>query len=340
MKPTDFSYYLTGFLTRFLPGEIGASQNTISSYRDTFILFLRFLRDEKNISADELTLKMIHKKWIVDYLDWTEGPRQCSTSTRNVRLAALHSFFKYLQYENPDHLMEWQAILSIPVKKAKKEMMNYLSLDGMKLLLSMPDTGIQNGRRDLALLTLLYDTGARVQEIIDLMPSSVRLDEPCTVKLIGKGNKARIVPLMSPAIKILKCYMEERDLLGDHANLYPLFFNKRKEKLTRAGVNYILTKYKNMAREKDQALIPEILSCHCLRHSKAMHLLQAGVNIVYIRDILGHSSIQATEVYAKVDSKQKREAIENAYTDVSPSEEPEWQKNQDLLTWLTRFNKQ
>ncbi|MFT8710424.1 MAG: tyrosine-type recombinase/integrase, partial [Sporolactobacillus sp.] len=194
-------------------------------------------------------------------------------------------------------------------------------------------------RRNLALLTLLYDTGARVQEIIDLTPSSVRLDEPATVKLIGKGNKARIVPLMNPTVKILRRYMEEQDLLKNFSNVYPLFFNKRKEKLTRAGVHYILTKYKNMAREKDQAIIPEVLSCHCLRHSKAMHLLQAGVNLIYIRDILGHSSIQITEVYAKVDSRQKREAIENAYTDVSPSEKPEWQENQDLLTWLVHFNK-
>lgn len=339
MKPTDFSYYLTGFLTKFLPGEVGASQNTIHSYRDTFILFLRFLRDKKDTSADELTLKMIHKNWIVDYLNWIEGSRQCSVSTRNVRLAALHSFFKYLQYENPDHLLEWQAILSIPMKKAKKKMMNYLSLDGIKLLLSMPNTGMMAERRNLALLTLLYDTGARVQEIIDLTPSSVRLDEPATVKLIGKGNKARIVPLMNPTVKILRRYMEEQDLLKNFSNVYPLFFNKRKEKLTRAGVHYILTKYKNMAREKDQAIIPEVLSCHCLRHSKAMHLLQAGVNLIYIRDILGHSSIQITEVYAKVDSRQKREAIENAYTDVSPSEKPEWQENQDLLTWLVHFNK-
>ncbi|MFT8709311.1 MAG: site-specific integrase, partial [Sporolactobacillus sp.] len=163
MKPTDFSYYLTGFLTKFLPGEVGASQNTIHSYRDTFILFLRFLRDKKDTSADELTLKMIHKNWIVDYLNWIEGSRQCSVSTRNVRLAALHSFFKYLQYENPDHLLEWQAILSIPMKKAKKKMMNYLSLDGIKLLLSMPNTGMMAEHRNLALLTLLYDTGARVQ---------------------------------------------------------------------------------------------------------------------------------------------------------------------------------
>jgi integrase/recombinase XerD len=339
MKPTDFSYYLTGFLSKFLPGEIGVSKNTIASYRDTFILFLRFVNEEKGISVEQITLDMITKNLVVEYLDWTEDKRRCSTSTRNVRLAALHSFFKYLQYENPDNLLEWQKILSIPVKKTEKKTINYLTLDGIKLLLKMPNQHTTAGRRDLALLTLMYDTGARVQEIIDLTPSMVRFDKPYTIKLIGKGNKARIVPLMEPTMKILKQYMEEQDLLTNSSNLYPLFFNKRKEKLTRAGVNYILTKYKSLAQKEDSTLIPEVFSCHCLRHSKAMHLLQAGVNLVYIRDILGHCSVQVTEIYAKADSKQKREAIEKAYTEVSPNEEPVWEKSENLLTWLKSFNK-
>ncbi|WP_019157274.1 site-specific integrase [Robertmurraya massiliosenegalensis] len=339
MKPTDFSFYLTGFLTKYLPGETGASKNTIDSYRDTFILFLRFLRDVKEIPTDQLTLNLITKNTVVEYLDWTEEYRKCSISTRNVRLAALHSFFKYLQYENPDNLLEWQKILSIPVKKAEKKTINYLTLNGIKLLLKMPNVNTVAGRRDLALISLMYDTGARVQEIIDLTPSMVRFDKPFTIKLIGKGNKARIVPLMEPTVKIIKKYMEEQGLLKNSSNLYPLFFNNRKEKLTRAGVNYILTKYKNLARKEDHTLIPEVLSCHCLRHSKAMHLLQAGVNLVYIRDMLGHTSVQVTEIYAKTDSRQKREAIEKAYVDVLPNEEPEWQKNEDLLGWLQSFNK-
>lgn len=186
--------------------------------------------------ADSLTLNMITKKIVVDYLDWTEEVRRCSISTRNVRLAALHSFFKYLQYENPDNLLEWQKILSIPVKKAKKKTINYLTVDGIKLLLKMPNVDTMVGRRDLALLTLMYDTGARVQEIIDLIPSMVRFDKPYTIKLIGKGNKARIVPLMEPTVRILKRYMEEQGLLKSSSNLYPLFFNKRGEKLTRAGM--------------------------------------------------------------------------------------------------------
>jgi integrase/recombinase XerD len=204
MKPTDFSYYLTGFLSKFLPGEIGASKNTIASYRDTFILLLRFLKDEKKISVEQLTLNKITKSIVVDYLDWTEDKRKCSTSTRNVRLAALHSFFKYLQYENPDNLLEWQKILSIPVKKTEKKSVNYLTLDGIKLLLEMPNLNTEAGRRDLALITLMYDTGARVQEIIDLTPSMIRFDKPYTIKLIGKGNKARVVPLMEPTMQIVK----------------------------------------------------------------------------------------------------------------------------------------
>lgn len=282
---------------------------------------------------------MVTKDMVVEYLEWTENKRHCSISTRNVRLAALHSFFHFLQYQNPDNLLEWQRILSIPVKKAEKKTINYLTLDGIKTLLKMPDQNTKTGRRDLALLTLMYDTGARVQELIDLTPSQIRFDKPYTVKLVGKGNKARIVPLMEPTKQLLRRYMEEQWLLKSSANMYPLFFNNRKEKLTRAGINYILAKYRDMAREHDNSLIPKILTCHCLRHSKAMHLLQAGVNLVYIRDILGHCSVQVTEVYAKVDSRQKREAIEKAYTDVTPTEEPVWQRNNDLLDWLKNFNR-
>ncbi|WML26682.1 site-specific integrase [Neobacillus sp. OS1-33] len=337
MKPTDFSKYLTDFLTRYMPGEIGASSNTIASYKDTFILFLIFSKDRKAIPANKLTLNLITQGLIVEFLEWIETERKCSAATRNVRLAALNSFFRYLQYQNPENLLEWQRILSIPVKKTEKPTIKYLTLDGIKLLLQEPDQSKPSGRRDLALLSLMYDSGARVQEIIDLSPSMIRLEEPCTIKLIGKGNKARIVPLMESQIELLKRYMIEQKLMDPSANMYPLFSNNKKEKLTRAGVNYILGKYAKQARIKNPALIPEKLSCHCLRHSKAMHLLQSGVNLVYIRDILGHTSVQVTEIYARTDSKMKREAIEKAYTKVTPEETPVWLVNDDLLNWLKSF---
>ncbi len=339
MRPTDFSKSLTDFLIRYLPGERGASKNTITSYKDTFILFLAFLKESKNIPAERLTLSHITKETVVEYLDWLEEERHCCAATRNVRLAAVHSFFHYLQYQNPENLMEWHRILSIPVKKTEETTINYLSVEGIRLLLECPDQSTKNGRRDLALLSLMYNSGARVQEIIDLTPYMVRLDLPCTVKLIGKGNKARIVPLLEQQLKFLKIYMDEQKLRQPYANMYPLFSNNRKEKLTRAGVNYILLKYAKQARMKEPSLIPEKLSCHCLRHSLAMHLLRSGVNLVYIRDILGHTSIQVTERYARADSRQKREAIEKAYSDVSPTETPLWLSNDNLLGWLKSFNR-
>jgi integrase/recombinase XerD len=338
MRPTDFSKSLTDFLTCYLPGERGASKNTIASYKDTFILFLMFQKEKKSIKAEKLTLRLITKDSIVEFLNWLEVERHCCAATRNVRLAALHSFFRYLQYQNPEYMVEWQRILSIPSKKTEKIAINYLSVEGIRLLLAGPDLSTKNGRRDLALLSLMYNSGARVQEIIDLTPSMVRLDHPCTVKLIGKGNKARIVPLLEQQLTFLKTYMDEQNLLEPYANRYPLFSNSRKEKLTRAGVNYILAKYARQARMKEPSLIPEKFSCHSLRHSIAMHLLQSGVNLIYIRDILGHTSVQVTEVYARTDSRQKREAIENAYSDVSPKEVPSWLTNDDLLEWLKSFS--
>ena len=337
MMPTDFSKSLTDYLSKYLPGERGMSVNTINSYKVTFILFINFIESQKNISVNRLSLKHITRECIVQFLDWLQTNRHCSDSTRNDRLAAIHSFFKFLQYEVPENINEWQRILSIKVKKAKKHPMNYLTVEGVRLLLSQPDQSTKKGRRDLAMLALMYDSAARVQEIIDLTPSSVRLTKPFIIKLVGKGNKARIVPLIDEEAAHLKYYMERNHLLESHANLYPLFYNSRKEKLTRAGVHHILHYYASIAREKDQKLIPEKISPHSLRHSKAMHLLQAGVNLVYIRDILGHESVQTTEVYARVDSKQKREAIEKAYADVVKREVPSWTNNDNLLEWLKNF---
>ncbi len=187
----------------------------------------------------------------------------------------------------------------------------------------------------------MYDSGARVQELLDLTPSSIRLEAPYIVKLMGKGRKERIVPLQNEQVVLLKAYMEENRLLETHNDRHPLFFNCWRRKLTRSGVNYILKAYADMARKVDPLLVPEKISCHVLRHSKAMHLLQAGVNLVYIRDILGHVSIQTTDVYARADSKQKREALEKAYVDVIPETDREkpWERNAPLLEWLKGLGK-
>ena len=338
MKPTNFSKYLTDFLLRYLPHERGESTNTIHSYRDTFTLYLVYM-ESKGVKAEKLTMESITKENILSFLDWLETKRSCCTSTRNLRLAAIQSFFKYLQYQSSDHLYEYQEIMAINNKKSVKPIMNYLTVEEMKILLQQPDTTKPKGRRDLALLSLMYDTACRVSEVISLTPQCVRLDEPYTVIITGKGNKNRVVPMLEEQLDILKIYMKENGLLRSECLQHPLFTNCWGEKLTRAGVANILDRYIKKAKLLHPTLMKGKISCHSLRHSKAMHLLQAGVNLVYIRDILGHVNVQTTEIYARADSKVKREAIEKAYIKVvqEVDTKPMWQGNEKLMDFLKSF---
>ena len=341
METTNFAKYISDFFAKYLPGDRNVSHNTILAYKDAFVQFITFMKEQKGIAVQKLTLEKITKETVIDFLDWLQHTRHCSNGTRNNRLAAIRSFLNYLQYENPERLFEWQKIMSIKVKQHEKKSINYLTTDGIKLLLEQPDVSTRNGRRNLALLSLMYDSGARVQEMIDLTSSSIRLDSPNLVKLVGKGRKARMVPLQEEQIVFLKKYMQEVHLLEPHANQYPLFANTRSEKLTRAGVTYILKTYADQARKINPAIIPETISCHSLRHSKAMHLLQAGVNLVYIRDILGHVSVQTADIYARADSKQKRDAFEKVYVEMKPekSKDKSWEKDDTLLEWLKNLKK-
>jgi len=337
---TNFAKYLCKFLSEYLPHGRNKSPNTITSYRDTFVLFINYMKDVKNVKVEKLTLDQLTCQCVLDFLSWIQQDRECGMATRNYRLAAIHSFISFLQYEQIGQLEQWQKILSIKAVKTESAAINYLTTDGMKALLKQPDTTTANGRRHLALLSLMYDTGARVQEMIDLTPESLRIEsKPYTIRIIGKGRKARIVPLLEEQVCILRKYMEENNLFENYRLKHPLFFNYRNEKLTRAGVTYILKTYANLAKKENPGLIPDVISCHSLRHSKSMHLLQAGVNLVYLRDLLGHVSIQSTDVYARADSKQKREALEKAYTDLVPenAKTREWEKNPNLLQWLNNL---
>lgn len=339
MKPTDFSKYLTDFLSIYLPGERGFSTNTIRSYKDTFVLLLRFMHENKGININTLKLSHMNQEIILEFLNWLEVTRKCSITTRNARLAAIHSFFHYVQYSNPILLHEWQRILAIPFKKANKSTRSYLSTDEIKILLSQPDQSTEKGKRDLAMMSLMYDSGARVQEIIDITPAAINFNKPYTLKIKGKGNKKRIIPLMEAQVKILRIYMDTQHLLDSKYSATPLFCNSRLEKFTRMGLNNILQKYVEQARANQGCDFSNKVTPHTLRHSKAMHLLQAGVNIIYIRDFLGHSSITTTEIYAKADTKMKREAIEKAYpnsVDVK-TEESIWINNAGIMDWLKKL---
>jgi len=336
MQPTDFAKYLTEFLSVYLPEQKNVSKNTIHSYRDTFKLLINYSQEIKKKPVEKITLNVLSSEWIVDFLEWLGSERKCSISTRNQRLAAVHSFFRYVQAEEPAGIAHFQKITSIPIKKAKKAMVDYLTPDAIKLLLEQPDKYTPKGRRDLTLISVLYDTGARVQELVDIKVGDVTLQAPPVITLTGKGNKSRRVPLMKNTAALLQNYLLENKLDKPWKNESPLFTNNQHHKLTKEGVTHIIAKYVESAR-KTSTLLPQKVNNHMLRHSKAMHLLQAGVNLIYIRDFLGHVDLKTTEIYAKADTETKRKAMENAYPDLINSNLPDWNKDQALLSWLSEI---
>src|SRR5665647_790722 len=336
MNPTNFAKHLTNFFAVYLKEQKNASRNTISAYKDAFKLLLKYCQDIRGIAIERIRMDIITAELVKGFLNWIEQDRKCSVATRNQRLAALHSFFRYVQGEDPSAIYAFQKIISIPIKKTGKKALSHLTPEAVKLLLDQPDKCSPKGRRDLTLLSVLYDTAARVQELIDVEIKDIRLDSPAVLLLKGKGNKQRRVPLMKNTATLIQQYLLENDLNAPWKNQYPLFVNSQKRKLTKEGVAYILTKYAKMARAVSPIFISHI-SPHVLRHAKAMHLLQAGVNLIYIRDYLGHLDLKTTEIYARADTETKRKAIEKAFPEIASGQLPDWNKDKDLLTWLSEL---
>ena len=335
-KITDFARSLESFFIDFLATEVGASKHTVRAYRDTFVLLIDFMKERYGISVYNIKLSHFDRDVILSFLEWLELKRKNCTSTRNQRFAAIRSFCNFLARRDPARLATWQSILSVRFRRAQSKAMNYMTIDGLKCLLDQVSTNNLNGRRNLTLLSLLYETGARVQELVDLTPSSIRLEKPAIIRLHGKGDKIRIVPLRGQMVDMLTIYIKENRLDLSSRNESPLFFNSRYEKLTGSGINYIINRYASMARLTNPNIIPDKISPHSFRHSRAMHLLQAGVNLVYIRDLLGHVSVQTTEIYARADSKQKRIALERATENVMTVElgDASWEKDENLKSFL------
>lgn len=331
IKQTDFAACVSDYFTKHLAGVRNLSSNTIKSYRDTFCLLLIFLKEEQSVKIEKTNLADIDDKVICHFLDWLETTRNNCVTTRNLRLSAIHAFYRYVQMQHPELLLQCQRILAIPLKETEKKTVDYLPEDVLKELLALPNQSKKYGIRDTAILCLLYDSGARVQEIIDLSLSDLRLETLATVRLLGKGRKVRIVPLMTPTATILRKYLNAWDLNPTVKPDAPLFVNHQGIRLTRPGVTYILNKYMSQIawQTNRKAVTP-----HIIRHSKAMHLLRANVDLHYIRDFLGHAHIDTTEVYARADAEMKRKALEKVHLDMPVEKQTSWQKDQKLLSWL------
>lgn len=335
MKKTDFTKALTAYFSTYLPLTCGVSPNTCNSYRDAFKLLLLYFQEEKGVPANSIELRVLNRNLVSDFLDWLEAQRKVSVTTRNQRLAAMKAFAHYVQYRNPEYLENCTDIITMRPKKHEKPVIPFLTEDELKALLAQPDPSTRHGLRDLTLLSLLYDSGARVQEITDLQLKDIRLTNPAMVTLTGKGRKARQVPLMKETCTLLDTYIRNFDLNSEPLTA-PLFFNKKGEALSRYGITYILKKYVSKAELDGSA---RKISPHGLRHTKAMHLLRAGVNMIYIRDFLGHVDISTTEVYARIDAEMKRKVFEEKVPNFTPNTTMPWEEDKDLLQWLTQFGK-
>lgn len=233
----------------------------------------------------------------------------------------------------PDHLLQCQRILAIPLRRQRRAIVGHLSKEDLARLLAQPDLRRRAGRRDAVLLSVLYDTGARVQELIDLTAGDVRLEPPAQVRLFGKGRKMRAVPLMDATSRILGDHLRENGLQRPEKSEEPVFQNRQGGRLSRWGVRYILDKHVRAARDAFPAFTQPV-SPHTLRHTKGMHLLQAGVSLEIIRDFLGHENVTTTQIYARANLEMKRKALAKVADPAGFPEVPSWQRDRNLLDWF------
>ena len=332
----SLSNYLNTYFNSYLSVQRNLSKHTISSYRYTFNEFLGFWINEKHINIKNISLDIFNKDIIIEFLDYLENVKQNSISTRNNRLQNICSFLKFVYPNESTRILQFQNIFDIPLKRDIEKPMEYMTVDVLKVLLKQPNTSTIKGRRDLTLLATLYDTGARVSELINLKVRDIKFDDfTTTVKLFGKGSKIRVVPIIGNTAELLRRYIDEHNLTTKYDNY--LFVSKLKKPLTEPGVKYIIEKHRSLAT-KESSLIPKNIHPHMFRHSKAMHLLESGVNYIYIRDFLGHSDIKTTEIYAKISVEQKKKALSNVYQENIPiSEQTSWNKDTDLLNYLMQL---
>ena len=325
MRTTDFASLLSKYLLSYLPCQRGVSDNTLASYEAAFSRLLQYCEEERGLPVRKITVETLSPDLIEGYLNWLCEKQKNSASTRNQRLSAIKAFFKFTRRENPRYIYACERILQIPTKKCPTPVLQYLSYEEIKEMLEKPNPCTEKGFRDLLILCLLYDTGARVSELLDLTVGDIHFGRYVRVQLTGKGNKSREVPLSAKTADLLKNYIQRQNLSSPEKRTQQLILNSQGKSFTRAGITYILQKYAPDGHKK--------ITPHILRHTKAMHLLQSGVNIVYIRDILGHVDIKTTETYARADTEMKRKALEQAYPTPVPKQGT-WQSDSKLMDWL------
>eukprot|EP01022_Parablepharisma_sp_SALTPOND_P018878 TRINITY_DN3146_c0_g3_i1.p1 TRINITY_DN3146_c0_g3~~TRINITY_DN3146_c0_g3_i1.p1 ORF type:complete len:354 (+),score=33.81 TRINITY_DN3146_c0_g3_i1:1671-2732(+) len=305
MKAYPLPVFVQRFFTERLATQLRASPNTMASYRDTFRLLLNYASDRLSRSPTELRIADIDADLVGEFLSHLENVRGNSARSRNVRLAAIRSFFRYVAFSEPQLLHHCQRIMATPAKRHTKRSIAYLNQAEISALIAAPDQSTWFGRRDYTLLLLALQTGLRVSELISLNCDDVVLGTGAHVKCLGKGRKERSTPLRKDCKEALRSWLHE---CSDNCNT-PLFITNRGDRLSRDAVERIVRKYAGLASETCPSLKNKRVTPHVLRHTAAMQLLQNGVDRTIIALWLGHESVETTQMYVHADIKLKEKAM-------------------------------
>lgn len=336
MKQTDLPTLIRDFFEKYLVAQRGLSEHTVLAYRDTWKLFLQFASRRRRKSCAGLELRDLTADVVRRFLDYLEHDRHNAVPTRNNRLAAIHTFFDYLANTDPRYLAHCDAVLAIRFKRHAQRVAGYLERQEVQKIFGQIDGQTPLGRRDDALHRLLYNTGMRAQELVDLDVNHIRFSRPCHVRIHGKGSKERTCPLWNETLRAIRTYLEWRAVRCDEA--VPLFVNAQGTRLTRFGLRHIVAHRIAEAIKVCPSLFNRKITPHTWRHTTAMHLLQSNVDLNMIRSWLGHASIETTNTYVEIDLEMKRKTLKSVETLLPKRGKsgPSWQRNQDLLSWLSK----
>ncbi|MGH9437612.1 MAG: tyrosine-type recombinase/integrase [Terriglobia bacterium] len=332
MKSGSFPGLLHSFFHEWLGQQRNLSRHTVMSYRDTWRLFLRFLSERSHVPIVALSLAEMNANAVRAFLQYLEDVRNVSIGTRNCRLSALHAFFTFVAQREPTAIAQCTEIALIPTKKNNRPAMCYLEADEVEAILQQPDQSKPEGQRDYALLAFLYNTGARIQEALDVTPEVIRFHCPAQVRLFGKCRKERISPLWPETVELLKALLKRKP----RANNEPIFVNCYGRPLGAAGVRFKLNEYVRGAAKTMPSLAKKDVSPHTFRHAAGVMLVSAGIDVTVIRSFLGHEKLDTTNIYARANLETKRKALEQANANASArlGKPPRWRRDPDLLTWL------
>ena len=331
MKPDNpFPRLLHAFFYEWLVQQRNASVHTVRSYRDTWRLFLRFAAQRGRRPVAQITLADLTAFEVSAFLQHTEQERGDTIGTRNCRLSALRSFFGFVAGREPTAIEQCTQILHVPMKKAPIRAPCYLEPEEVKAILAQPDRSTIEGQRDHALFSFLYNTGARIQEALDVCPRAIRFDAPACVRLYGKGRKERLSPLWPETVSLLKSLLRRQPRSDDEQ----VFVNWYGVPLGASGVRFKLAEYVEAASKTMPSLAAKQITPHSFRHATAVHLVAAGVDVTVIRSWLGHVSLDTTNHYAQANLQTKRLALERLGSPSRPAKRPSWKQDQSVLAWL------